>query len=130
VRPAYNQTMLESRRFPPLTFSFSLALSCLLLGCSASQQPPVPKSSITSHDALAVSSRVVDCEWKAAARYDDGRSTESELAQQIMTICAVEILDAERAFHLSPHDPDIAEDELKQARQAVEDARNSKVGAK
>jgi len=53
---------------------------------------------MTSDEALAVSSRVVDCEWKAANRYDDGSHTVSELAQRIMSICSPERLKARMAF--------------------------------
>ena len=38
---------------------------------------------------------------RAADRYDDGRSTVSELAQRIMGICAVELTKARLAFHVS-----------------------------
>ena len=51
------------------TFTFSLILS--LSGCGTVQERPTPKI-ITAEEALAVASRVVDCEWKAANQYDDG----------------------------------------------------------
>lgn len=56
---------------------------------------------------------VTDCEWAAAARSDDGHSSVAALAERITGICGVEILKAERAFHLSPNDPNVKMDELK-----------------
>jgi hypothetical protein len=53
------------------TCTFSLMLSCLMSGCGTAQERPTPKM-ITAEEALAVASRVVDCEWKAANQYDDG----------------------------------------------------------
>jgi hypothetical protein len=63
-------------------FIFSLALSSLVAGCGAGQEKPM------AEEASGISSRVVDCERKAADRYDNGRSTISELAQRIISICA------------------------------------------
>jgi hypothetical protein len=77
-------------------------------------------------DPLAAIQQMVDCEWAAAARYDDGRSSVAALAEQIMGICGREILKAERAHHLSPNDPDIKMDELKQAIETVEHVREHK----
>jgi len=81
-------------------------------------------------EALAVQSRVVDCEWKAVNRYDDGSYTVSQLAQRIMGVCAVQLTKARLAFHLSPNDPEIEMDELKLAIGVVESARKSRIGAK
>jgi hypothetical protein len=111
------------------TFTFSLALSCLVSGCGTAQQTPAPKI-ITAEEALAISSRVVDCEWKAADRYDDGRSTVSELAQRVMGLCAVELTNARLAFHVSLNDPEIDLIEFKQAVESVENARKNRVGGK
>jgi hypothetical protein len=36
---------------------------------------------MTAEEALAVSSRVTDCEWKAVGLYDDGHRTVAELAR-------------------------------------------------
>ena len=63
------------------TVIFGLALSGLVSGCGAAQKP-TPKE-MTAEEMLAIQSRVVDCEWKAADQYDDGRSTVSALAQRI-----------------------------------------------
>jgi hypothetical protein len=71
---------------------------------------------------------VVDCEWKAADRYDDGRSTVSELAQRIMGICAVELTKTRLAFHVSLNDPEIDLIEFKQAVESVENARKNRGG--
>jgi len=90
------------------------------------QKRPAP-GIITADEALAVSSRVVDCEWKAADRYDDGRSTVSELAQRVMGICAVELTKARLAFGLSLNDPQIESDEFKQAVEIVEKRKKKEV---
>jgi hypothetical protein len=45
------------------TFIFGLAVSSLIAGCSAGQEKP------TAEEASGISSRVVDCERKAAARW-------------------------------------------------------------
>ena len=71
-----------------------------------------------AEEASGISSRVVDCERKAADRYDDGRSTISELAQRIISICAVELTKARLALNLSLHDPHIQLDELKPSGRA------------
>jgi hypothetical protein len=103
------------------TFIFSLALSSLVAGCCAGQEKP------TVEEASGISSRVVDCEQKAADRYDDGRSTISELAQRIISICAVELTKARLALNLSLHDPQIQLDELKHTAEIVGEARKSRV---
>jgi hypothetical protein len=113
----------ESRRGRPMRkpFIFSLALSSLVAGCGAGQEKPM------AEEASGISSRVVDCERKAADRYDDGRSTISELAQRIISICAVELTKARLGLNLSLHDPQIRLDELKHAAEIVEEARESRV---
>jgi len=103
------------------TFIFGLAVSSLIAGCSAGQEKP------TAEEASGISSRVVDCERKAADRYDDGRSTISELAQRIISICAIELTKARLGLNLSLHDPQIQLDELKHAAEIVEEARESRV---
>jgi hypothetical protein len=85
---------------------------------------------MTADDALAAVKPVIDCEWAAAARYDDGHSSVAALAERIVGICGPEILKSERAFHVSPNDPDIKMDEFKQAVRAVENARKSRVGGR
>jgi hypothetical protein len=84
---------------------------------------------MTAEDALAVSSRVTDCEWKAVGLYDDGHRTVAQLARQIMGVCAVELTQAEIAFHLL-HDPGIEGDEFEHAVEVVEDVRKSRVCGK
>ena len=110
------------------TFTFNLALSCLVSGCTAAPQTPVP--TITAEDALAASSRVVDCEWKAVERYDDGHYAVSALARRIMGICADEISKARLASNLSPSDPEIEKEEFKQAAEIVDQTRKKRVGGK
>jgi hypothetical protein len=83
---------------------------------------------MTADEAFAVFSRVVDCEWKAANQYDDGRYTISELAQRVIAVCVVEFTKARLAFRFSPNDPQIDSDEFKQAVENVENARKSRTG--
>lgn len=111
-----------------VTFTASVALSCLISGCAAKQRP-APQA-MTADYTLDAVKPVTDCEWAAAVRYDDGHSSVEALAERITGICGVEILNAERAFHVSPNDPDIKMDELKQAIETVEHVRESKVGGK
>src|SRR5438045_2872424 len=89
--------------------SSALAFKCFMLvllsGCAASS--PSTPTTITAEEAFAVQSRVVDCEWRAVNRFDDGSYTVSQLAQRVLGICAVELIQARRAFHLSLHDPEI-----------------------
>jgi hypothetical protein len=107
----------------------SLALSCMLGGCAAQYSPPPPPKLPSAEEALAVQSRVVDCEWKAANRYDDSRYSVADLARRIIGLCAVELTQARLAFRgygLSPNDPQFDLDEFKQAVDIVEKVRKSK----
>jgi hypothetical protein len=74
---------------------------------------------------LAIQSRVVDCEWKAADQYDDGRRTISDLARQVMGVCSVERTRAELAFGVL-NDPEIESIEFEQAVNAIEGAKKSR----
>ena len=47
-----------------------------------------------------------------------------------MGVCAVELTQAEMAFHLSLNDPDIKADEFNQAVEVAESARKQRVGRK
>ncbi len=85
---------------------------------------------MTAGNALADVQPMIDCERAAAARYDDGRSKIATVAQQVLDVCSVEILASERAFHLSPNDPDVKLDEFKQAVGIVDEVRKSRVGGK
>jgi hypothetical protein len=109
--------------------AFSLVLSCLVSGCGATQQSPAPQG-MTPQDPLAAVKPRVDCEYAAATRYDDGSITTAALAQQMLDVCGVEVLAAERAFHVSSNDPDIKADEFKEAVGIAENARKNRVGRK
>lgn len=109
--------------------AFMLVVSCLVSGCGATQQSPAPQA-MTPQDPLAAVKPTIDCEYRAAARYDDGSISIAALAEQMLGICGVEILASERAFHVSSTDPDIKADELKQAVEIAENARKNKVGLK
>jgi len=103
----------------------AMLLAVLVSACSA--PPSVSGPRIPSADeALAVQSRVTDCEWNAAARYDDGRRTLSALAQQVMDVCTVERTKAALAFGLSPNDPQVESDQFRQAVENVEAARKAR----
>jgi hypothetical protein len=108
--------------------AFTLGLTCLVSACGAAQQRSAP-ATMTAADELAVASRAVDCEWKAANRYDDGSYTISELARRVMGVCAVERAKARSAFHLPSNDPQIELDEFKQAVETVENARKARIRA-
>jgi hypothetical protein len=106
----------------------TLSLGFLVAACSTQQMPSVwtMPHALTADEALAVQSVVTDCEWKAADRYDDGRHTVSELTQQVVGVCAVELTKAALAFGLSPNDPQIELDQFKQAVENVESARKAR----
>jgi hypothetical protein len=107
----------------------TLCLGFLVSACSTERMPSVRTVPhvLTADEALAVQSRVTDCEWKAADQYDDGRYTVSELAQRVMGVCAVELTKAALAFGLSPNDPQIESDQFKQAVENVESARKARM---
>ena len=103
---------------------FSLGLSCLVsAACSESLKKP------TADQALAVQTSVINCEWKAANQFDNGRDfkTIPELVQRVMDECAVELLNARIAFGLSSNDPRIEANEYKEALENIENARNQRV---
>jgi hypothetical protein len=47
-----------------------LALCCLVSGCAPQRPPPKP---LTADELLAFANAILDCELKAANRFDDGR---------------------------------------------------------
>jgi len=102
----------------------TLGLGCLASACSVAQRPVAPSPyNISADEALAVQSKVTDCEWTAANRYDDGHRAISDLARQVMGVCAVELLKARQAFGFSPNDSSIDSIEFEQAVNSVENAR-------
>jgi hypothetical protein len=102
-----------------------LGLGCVVSACSMAPPAPTPHV-LTADEALAVQSRVTDCEWKAVNQYDDGRYTISDLAHRVMGLCAVELTKAALAFGLSPNDPQVEADQFKQAVENVESARKAR----
>ena len=64
------------------TLILSLALGCLVSGCVPTPQRPPPKP-LTADELLAFENAILDCELKAANRFDDGRREISELAEQV-----------------------------------------------
>jgi hypothetical protein len=74
-------------------------------------------------EIMVLANRVVDCEWRAVAQYDDGKRTVSELAQQVMGVCSVDRLKFNRAFGLRLHDPEAELEDFKQAVKIIEQSR-------
>jgi hypothetical protein len=115
---------INNMQLPPkhAVVIFSLGLSCLVsAACSEALKKP------TSDEALAVQTSVINCEWKAANRFDDNRyKTIPELVQRVMDECAVERLNARLAFGLSPNDPRIDANEYKDALENIENARKKR----
>ena len=72
---------------------------------------------------LEPSKRLVDCEWVAADRYDDGSRTISELTKLIMAACGFERNNVRRTLHIPLNDPETELGEYKDALGIVEDAR-------
>ena len=106
----------------PVPLICALGLSCLVSACSATTK-------ITADEALAVKNRVLDCEWKAANQYDDGRyKTIPELVHRVLEACAVELRDARLAFGILPTNSRIDADEFKDAVESIENARKRKLG--
>jgi hypothetical protein len=107
----------------------TFGLGCLVSGCAISQQTPASTSrALTADEMLTIQSRIIDCEWKAADQYDDGKRTTSELARQVMGVCSVERTKAELAFGVL-NDPEIETIEFEQAVNAIEGARKSRKNA-
>ena len=108
--------------------AFSVALSCLVSACAVNEYRAQPSrvETITAVEALAITSKVVDCEWQAVSRFDDGRTPIAQFAERIMGICTVERIKVKLAFGLSPKDPDLEADDFKQAVEIVESARKAK----
>jgi hypothetical protein len=77
----------------------------------------------------ALASRVVDCEFKAANRYDDGRSTR-ELASQIIGMCSVVRFQERqtyfRLFGIRLDDPETDLQDLQQAIEIIDMARKNR----
>ena len=108
---------MPDRRIPPLLV--------LLVGTVCFARPAI-SGTLNAQDAIAVQSRVTDCEWKAANQYDDGCYTVGDLAKQVMGVCAVELTKAALAFGFSPNDPGIQADQFSQAVENVEAARKAR----
>ena len=103
---------------PPL----GLLISACAVAPAATNAPRNP----SADEALAIQSRVTDCEWKAADQYGDGRYKVSELVELVMGVCAIELTKAALALGFSSIDPRIALDQYKQAVRNVEAARQAR----
>ena len=111
------------------SLAFALGIGCLVAACGTHQKNKLPDST-TPEEALAASTRVAACEWKAANQYDDGRYAVPEIAHQVIGVCAVELNNARSAYGVSLHDPQADADEFKQAVETVENARKSRRAGK
>jgi hypothetical protein len=74
-------------------------------------------------DLLSAATKVADCEWAAADKFDDGHSSLAALAQRVIAICTRDRLAMRRAAGFSAMDPTLDADELRQAMENVEAAR-------
>ena len=81
---------------------------------------------MTAEDALTAVNPLIDCEWKAAARYDDGKQSVAALAERITGICCPEIIRAGWLSICRFDDPGLDLDEFKRVVKIVEDARKKK----
>jgi hypothetical protein len=79
------------------TVASSILLSCLISGCGTAVERPTAKP-MSAEEMMAISSLVVDCEWKAANRYDNDSFTVSQVAEHVMGLCTVERYKVRRAF--------------------------------
>jgi hypothetical protein len=61
-----------------------------LTGC-AQQMVASPPQMPSADEALALAGRVLDCELKAANRYDNGHSSITDVAESVMAACYGEI---------------------------------------
>jgi hypothetical protein len=82
----------------------------------------------TAEEGFASPSRVVNCEWKAANRYDNGSYTVSQLAERVTGVCSVERIKHHQLYHLSIDDPEVELNDFKQATALVEEARKERGG--
>jgi hypothetical protein len=98
------------------------AITVLMTGCAESIEPP-PSDLPSTNEALTIQGRVLDCELKAANRYDNGHSTITDVAERVIATCYDEIIRAWTAFKLSPSDPNFESDNFKIAVEHVEMAR-------
>lgn len=110
-----------------------ILLLTYLGGCV--EQPQRPAPALPSASAvLAAATQVVDCEWAAADRYDDRRTSIANLAARVMAICGPQRMQMRRTsgllLGLSPLQQSILDaDEYQQAVQAVEDARKHRMNS-
>jgi predicted outer membrane protein len=104
----------------------AIILTASLAGCAEQAQVP-PSREISASDALAAAKRVVDCEWAAADKFDDGHSPLSSLAQRVMGVCTPQMYEARLVVGISPADPSVDAEELRQAIDNVEAARKHRL---
>jgi hypothetical protein len=115
---------MEGSRPRPIVFS--LLLSSTVSACGVGpQEQPVPDIHPNAEEALGAVRPVIDCEWKAANRYDDGQSSVSQVADQILGVCIVERMKARRIFHLPVNDAELDLEDFTTALKTVEDVRKS-----
>lgn len=103
--------------------ALSLGLCCLVsTACSILKKPP-------SDETVAAKARVLSCEWKAADQYDDHRyKTFSELAQQLIDVCAAELSEMRSASDRASDNKRIDKDEFNEAVEVIKNARDRRNG--
>jgi hypothetical protein len=117
--------ILSARRDGFVLVVYGATIVVLVTGCATPATPPLPELP-SANEAIAIQTQVLDCELKAANRYDDGRSSISDVAESVMAACHREIVRAWMAFNLSPSDPNFDSDNLKIAVDHVEMARRNR----
>jgi len=104
----------------------SLLAGCLFLcGCTAAPEKPATRK-LSAEELMALAKPVTDCEWHAASRYDDGKSSISSVAESIQAFCTPEIIKMRLAFHVPINDPDLDLEDYKRIVETVEFLRKSR----
>lgn len=110
-------------RYQTVLRLYALALALPVAACGQAPRVQTPPQ-ISADDALAAASLVVDCEWAAADKFDNGVTPISILAQRVMGVCTPQRLQARKAAGISPIDTSLEAEELNQAIRNVEAARH------
>jgi hypothetical protein len=118
----FDVKILSARRDGFALVVWGATVIALVAGRVTPATPPLPELP-SANEAIAIQTRVLDCELKAANRHDDGSSSISDVAESVMAACHREIVRACTAFNLSPSDPNFDSDNLKFAVDHIEMTR-------
>lgn len=122
--------MLKNNSYRVTTSLSKLAAILVLCACAKPVEvhdfTPPPRRELSANDAIKIQGIVLDCELKAANRYDDGHASIVDIAKKLMDACHNEIVVAWTAFNLSPSDPNFENDNFKVAIERVEMARRNR----